>query len=118
MTWDEQYEVIRVKQRASWTRSHLKRMGWTPESVAAAKIAQAGLCAICNRKRPIFPDHRHGTTPPKPRALLCRSCNSAIGMLSESPDVCESAARYLRHWNKPCDNCGACLDCLREERER
>jgi hypothetical protein len=28
----------------------------------------------------------------------------------------EALVDYLRHWSKPCDNCGKCLDCIREER--
>ena len=113
--WKAFSEEKKARFRKNWTRSHLRRLGWTPEAVAAAGLARGGLCAMCRKKRPLVPDHRH-VKPPVPRGLLCRQCNSAIGFLYESPELCEAAARYLRHWNKPCGNCGGCLDCLREER--
>lgn len=107
----------KARVNKAWNRSHLKRMGWTPESVAKAKIEQGGLCSICKQKRPIFPDHKH-TVPPTPRSLLCRQCNVAIGHFSESPELCEAAAKYLRYWCRPCGRCGSCLDCLRDERNQ
>ncbi len=30
------------------------------------------------------------------RGLLCLNCNTAIGMLSDSPDLADAAAAYLR----------------------
>jgi hypothetical protein len=43
----------------------------------------------------LVPDHKHGK-PPVPRALLCPGCNSALGLLKDSPERCEAAAAYLR----------------------
>jgi len=62
--------------------------------------AQRGRCAICGTTDPghghkVFAiDHCHegGYV----RGLLCRNCNSAIGLLQDSPDVIEAAARYVR----------------------
>lgn len=80
--------------------SALKELGWTMEALEASKQAQSSRCAICNDEVELVPDHKH-TKPPMPRALLCRGCNSAIGMLKESPERCESAAAYLKHWQTP-----------------
>jgi hypothetical protein len=42
-------------------------------------------------------DHNHQTG--KYRGMLCRSCNLAIGFLSDDPVRCELAAEYLRQRN-------------------
>ena len=61
--------------------------------------AQAGRCAICKE----FPDqglcidHDHLTG--KIRALLCRRCNMAIGLMRESASILTAAAEYLRQHN-------------------
>lgn len=90
-------------------RLALRENGWTPESFAIAKAEQSNRCAICNEtpKKPhgagteqLVPDHKHGK-PPVPRALLCPNCNSAIGLLFDSPERCEAAATYLRKWDSP-----------------
>jgi hypothetical protein len=76
-------------------KMRLKHMGWTEESIAAAKEAQSECCALCQETKTLVPDHKH-SKPPVPRALLCFSCNVAIGMLKDSPERCEAAAAYLR----------------------
>jgi hypothetical protein len=94
----------------------LKSKGWTLERYDTTLQEQNNRCAICRETFIATPhaDHKH-IEPPLPRGLLCNYCNSLIGFAKESPDRCEAAAKYLRHWNKPCNNCGMCLDCLREE---
>jgi hypothetical protein len=81
-----------------------KRNGWTPELFYSAIKKQNGECAICNRKLTFengtsgsraCTDHQH-TVPPNPRGILCSPCNSAIGLLKDSPELCEAAAEYLR----------------------
>jgi hypothetical protein len=119
MNEDERKTYHKVKNR----QYALKEAGWTPESFATAKEAQEGRCAICgkvpesiysNSTEGLVPDHKHDN-PPSPRALLCAGCNSAIGSLKESPEICEKAAAYLRYWSMPCSHCGKCFDCLRLE---
>jgi hypothetical protein len=101
--------------KAASRKSRLKKLGWSPEAVENAKAMQNDRCAICNEITELVPDHEH-SDPPKPRQMLCRSCNVGIGAFKDSTEICEAAAAYLRHWNKPCKNCGMCLDCIREER--
>jgi hypothetical protein len=51
-------------------------------------------CAICGRADGMMVvDHDHHTK--KLRGLLCQSCNTAIGLLGESPDRFASALSYL-----------------------
>jgi len=79
------------------TRYNLALTGWTPEAIAEARIKQDDNCAICKKKffKTPHSDHEH-TIPPKRRELLCGACNKAIGMLKDSPIICEAAAAYLR----------------------
>jgi len=54
-------------------------------------------CAICGGSNPngkrLFVDHNHKTGAV--RGLLCSNCNSALGMLKDSPELCRRAATYL-----------------------
>lgn len=63
---------------------------------------QGGGCGICKakpkaRKRSLMPilfvDHNHTTG--EVRGLLCPSCNNAIGLLRDKPELCLAAAAYL-----------------------
>lgn len=79
--------------------------GLTPEQYDAMLDAQGGVCAICKRperakrqgvvlRMPV--DHCHETG--RIRALLCHSCNRAIGLFGEDVGLMESAIQYLlRH---------------------
>jgi hypothetical protein len=60
---------------------------------------QEGRCAICESPMP-FTDARvdHCHTQGHIRALLCNSCNVGIGLLGDSVELLERAARYIeRH---------------------
>lgn len=60
-------------------------------------------CAICGGQNirhgkviPFYVDHCHKTA--RIRGLLCKECNTALGMLKDNALICEAAARYLyRH---------------------
>lgn len=52
-----------------------------------------GRCAICRRVRALVIDHNHATG--EVRGLLCKNCNTGIGLLEESIEVLRSAERYL-----------------------
>jgi hypothetical protein len=75
----------------------LMKNGWTLEKYEAAFKEQNGVCDICNRRIEgnLRADHKHGD-PPKPRGLLCDSCNLLLGHAKDSPIVLEAAAAYLR----------------------
>lgn len=66
---------------------------------------QEGLCKICcsfvgllrgvgRGNNSLVVDHEHKTT--KVRGLLCGNCNTAIGLLQDSPEICEKTGQYLR----------------------
>jgi len=59
---------------------------------------QATACEICGTLFE-FSSDKHGDHSHKTgewRGVLCNKCNMAIGMLKDSPELCEAAAEYLR----------------------
>lgn len=77
-----------------------KRYGLTVEQLDAMTAAQGGLCAVCSRqpgKKGLAVDHHHATGVV--RGLLCSSCNTAIGLLRDDPELMEKAAQYARNCN-------------------
>jgi hypothetical protein len=84
--------------------STLKReFGITVEEYEAMAVKQNHRCAICKceetrlRKdrtpQDLAVDHDHKSG--RNRELLCRACNSAIGMLREDPTILKAALAYL-----------------------
>ena len=62
-------------------------------------MKQQGCCVICGRHQSelnekLGVDHNHSTG--QIRGLLCNKCNTGIGMLQDSAEVCSAAAEYLR----------------------
>jgi len=70
----------------------------TPAQWDIMFVSQNGCCAICGThqsalRRALHTDHCHVTG--KVRGLLCRKCNTAIGMLRDDPALTKSATDYL-----------------------
>lgn len=64
---------------------------------------QHGKCAICgggNGTHKLAIDHCHATG--RVRGLLCKRCNTAIGMLNDNPDLLLRASDYVRQIPFPC----------------
>jgi hypothetical protein len=78
-----------------------RKNGWTPERFDIVWRLQGGKCAICPRElttgwreeNSVFADHDHATG--SPRGLLCRNCNTAIGLLKDNPSRAREVALYL-----------------------
>lgn len=86
------------KERASAQarKQKLARYGLTEETYQAMVSAQSGCCAICQRPpklHRLYVDHCHRTGTV--RGLLCNTCNAAIGMLEDRPDLLKHALAYL-----------------------
>jgi hypothetical protein len=99
---DKQYRDGHLEMISKCNRKQaLRRAGWTFETYETAYIAQEGLCDICRQpvEGSMCADHEH-VTPPKPRGLLCNSCNLALGQFKDSPIIIEAAAAYLRKHGK------------------
>ncbi|MET8311639.1 endonuclease VII domain-containing protein [Micromonospora sp. NPDC005173] len=74
--------------------------------------SQGGVCAIC--KEPpgastrLVVDHRHSCCPTRNsscgkcvRGLLCGTCNAAIGLFREDPEIFRRAIAYKQQWSAP-----------------
>jgi hypothetical protein len=77
-----------------------RRYGLTQAGYASRLAAQGGACAICHNPPPtgkhLHVDHDH--TSGKVRALLCRPCNLALGLLETSGVPLLGVVSYfLRH---------------------
>lgn len=64
-------------------------------------IQQSGRCAICFKREDDSPqrldlDHDHETG--RVRALLCRQCNTALGLFKEDIQVMLQAIRYIKRY--------------------
>jgi len=81
-----------------------RRFGLTPEAYWELHGKQAGVCAVCRQPETLINsrtgetkllavDHDHVTGAV--RGLLCRKCNVGIGLLGDSRERVECAARYL-----------------------
>lgn len=81
--------------RARAKTFRLKQYGLTTRQFEEMLKAQNGMCLICVVKMdPPAVDHCHATG--KVRGLLCRGCNSALGLFRESAEMLDAAAQYLR----------------------
>jgi hypothetical protein len=90
------------KRRAELNRKHnTSKYGLTVDELDCLIDEQGGKCAICRQPPPgvsgtaatLHVDHCHATG--RVRALLCSKCNTAIGLMSDSPSLLRSAAQYL-----------------------
>jgi hypothetical protein len=61
---------------------------------------QRGKCAICKKipKHRLYVDHCHDSK--RVRALLCRSCNAALGLFKDDVTLLRAALVYLKHFKQ------------------
>lgn len=83
----------------------IARYGLNSEQVSAMRKNQASRCAICGgalksgKSTHIDHDHRGG----KVRGILCRKCNTLIGLAKENIAILHNAISYLqKHNNGKC----------------
>lgn len=91
-----QYRKNSIDQRRNYNLK--KSYGVTLEQKKEMFEKQERKCAICPRTienvNVACLDHEHITK--KIREILCRKCNSAIGLLGDDPEICDNAAAYIR----------------------
>jgi len=79
------------QKRERWLK---RAYGLSAADYEAMLIKQKGQCAICGATPPtLHVDHNHTTG--EVRALLCGSCNRAIGLMQEDTSRLRAAADYL-----------------------
>lgn len=86
-------------------RAGLKhRYGLSLEEFRTMEARQQGHCLCCGRKpktgSPLVVDHCHATGVV--RGLLCRNCNTLLGLAGDEPEVLRAAIEYLegRPWER------------------
>lgn len=89
-----------LKNKSKWVAWSLKsNYGITPAQFTQMWEEQNGVCAICcngNNHRGLQVDHDHSTG--KVRALLCNSCNTALGLAKDDIGRLMEMIHYLeRH---------------------
>ena len=82
-----------------------RKHGITPGRYDELLVSQGGGCAICSvlpgEDERLHIDHDHACCPRKNscgkcvRGLLCRPCNTAIGLLKEDPKLLTAAIKYI-----------------------
>lgn len=94
--WEEERKDLKTKavRYAAWLKI-LARRGITEEQYEQMRQAQGYACAICRLvpEEVLFIDHDHATGVV--RGLLCRGCNSGIGMLKDKAEFLSAAITYL-----------------------
>lgn len=88
------YAANKDQARLTARARKLRGYGLTQEQFGAMLESQLGACLIClaQMRAPVI-DHDHATGAV--RGLLCRKCNSALGLFLDSAQVLTRAARYL-----------------------
>ena len=78
------------------------RYGIDQEEYDALLKSQDNKCKICNTKhtghKPLCVDHCHNST--RVRGLLCKKCNTSLGLLREDPKIMVNALLYLDAYHK------------------
>lgn len=80
-------------------RHRYKRLGVCNVRYEDMLVQQRGVCAICkgvlnsSRYTKLAVDHDHKTG--RVRGLLCTNCNTAVGLMKDSPGRLRAAANYL-----------------------
>ncbi len=71
-----------------------RKYGISYERYLEMYLSQNGRCLICSFQKPrLAIDHCHRTGVV--RGLLCKKCNSALGLLNDDAKTAENAAEYL-----------------------
>lgn len=88
-------QISETKKRNNW----LKRYGITKEEYETMYKKQNQSCWVCKKQclsgQYLSVDHCHKTG--KVRGLLCKKCNSALGMLDDDIELLETAIIYLKN---------------------
>lgn len=83
------------KRSAEMSRHYAKKYGLTWDQIQEMVERQNGRCLICQMDVVDDPcvDHDHSTG--EVRGILCRLCNTGLGMFRDNPTYCEAARVYL-----------------------
>lgn len=91
------YAAAKPAHRERQRRNKLRKYGITEAQKDAILKLQEYQCPICERflAEQTVPSIDHCHVTGSVRGILCRRCNSALGLFEESPAMLERAAEYL-----------------------
>lgn len=98
----------RPPKEVEWNRALRRNYRMTLAEFDQRVLEQGGKCAACERSFTTRPqvDHDHSccdfnvkTCGKCVRDLLCRSCNTALGRVNDSPERLYALITYLKKWN-------------------
>jgi len=81
-------------KKARYKRNTLRIHGLTPENYEEILQLHENKCAVCKSEENLCVDHDHTTG--KVRGILCNSCNAALGMLKDDPNIIWNLYLYLK----------------------
>jgi len=91
----KKYNKVHREEIRKYRVSH--KYGLTLLEFNSLLSKQGYKCAICDKplenRRDIHIDHDHKKG--KVRGILCRSCNTGIGLLKDDPDIIYKAYNYI-----------------------
>ncbi len=97
-------------RRSNFNQDLKQRCGMTIEQYDEAYERQQGCCKICGSHHPQYSEGRltvdHCHSGGHFRALLCGTCNAALGMFREDENILMSAINYVREFCKPAEKGG------------
>jgi hypothetical protein len=93
----QNYAANKPAHRERQRRTRLKKYGISEAQKAALLQLQEHQCPICERflAEQTVPSIDHCHVTGSVRGILCRRCNSALGLFEESPATLERAFEYL-----------------------
>lgn len=71
-----------------------KKYGLSYDDYLSMVEDQDGKCALCGEDKQLVVDHCHVTK--KVRKLICRLCNTGLGMFKDNPEVLRKASKYVQ----------------------
>jgi hypothetical protein len=89
----------RYKQKSRNQKNH-RRHGISDDQYEALLAQHDGKCHLCLKNKATVIDHDHSCCNHRScgkcvRGVLCSSCNTAIGMLKEDPEVIDRIKEYI-----------------------
>lgn len=84
---------VKREERFRWDLSH--KYGLTPELKQALIDLQGGICSICEYPIDIKRATDHDHNGDYVRGMLCKTCNSGLGLFKDNSKLLRKAAKYL-----------------------
>jgi hypothetical protein len=107
--YNDKWYVNNTEKKADTSRwwNIENKYGLSKEDYLSILNSQGNCCKICklssekNLHKYLYVDHCH--TSLKVRGLLCKSCNSLLGMANDNIEILTNAINYLKETNETFD---------------